>query len=282
MSSLLPIPKCFATKSTDVNINATTGEIDHILTAESPWLGDEIVDPFGPPRLPPRVVVKLPGVRRAAGEEINDLLSPHRAGPPAMVEASLNESRFRSVPRIRSTIAVKRKSIGIYKGRLCARCESVPLTHAPFTAIPTAQRCGTKLVLTVAALGGFGIRSVDASQAFPRSDNVAESDRLIVLPPAMVPMPWKGELHPQGVNLNRVPPPSLGFLISKPLYGTRESPLIWFLKLPKVSIQFGRRQVKSDIRMYSRLDSQGVICGFLIVRVDCPLYTGPTEFSVTG
>ena len=214
----------------------------------------------------------------AVEKEINDLLASRGAEPPAMVEVALNDSRFRSVPRIRSTLVVKRKSIGIYKGRLCARGDSVPLTHTPFTSSPTVHRCGTKLVLTVAAMGNFEIHSVDVSQAFLQSDNLAESDRCIVIPPVMVPMPWKGELYPPETNLNQVPPPRHGFLILKPLYGTRDAPLRWFVKLPKVLIQSGLRQLKSDICMYSKLDSSKRICGFLIVHVDDLLYTGTTEF----
>ena len=223
-------------------------------------------------------MIKLLGARIAVGKEINDLLAPHGAEPPAMVEVALNDSRFRNVPRIRSTLVAKRKSIGIYKGRLCARGDSVPLTHTPLTSSPTVHRCGTKLVLTIAAMRSFEIHSVGASQAFLQSDNLAESDRRIVIPPAMAPMPWKGQLHSPETNLNHVPPPRYGFLILKPLYGTRDAPLRWFVKLSKVLIQSGLRKLKSDICMYSKLDSLGQICGFLIVHVDDLLYTGTTEF----
>lgn len=143
-SRLLPIPKACATKSADVNINATTGEIENAMAVDSPWLEDDIVDSFGPSRLPPRVVIKFPGDRKAAWKEINDLIAPHGAEPPAMVEVALNDSRFRPVPKIRSTLCVKRKSIGIYNCRLCARGDSVPLNRTPFTSSPTAHRCGAK------------------------------------------------------------------------------------------------------------------------------------------
>ena len=36
--------------------------------------------------------------------------------------------------------------------------------------------------------------------------------------------------------------------------------------------------MKSDICMYSKLDSRSEICGFLIVHVDDLSYTGTTEF----
>ena len=88
-----------------------------------------------------------------------------------MVEVALNDSRFRPIPKVRPTLAAERKSVGIYKGRLCSRGDSVPLTRTPFTSIPTTKRRGTQLVIIVAAFWNFGIRSAGVSQAFLKSDN---------------------------------------------------------------------------------------------------------------
>ena len=76
MTHLLPIPKVFITHLTDARIDTATGEIEEIVKGESPWRDDEIVDSFDPSRLPPRIVIKLLGARKAAEKEINDLLAP--------------------------------------------------------------------------------------------------------------------------------------------------------------------------------------------------------------
>ena len=65
MSNFLPIPKTFITSFTDVQINTGAGAIENVLAVESPRYKDDIVDSFGPSRLPPRVAIKLTGARKA-------------------------------------------------------------------------------------------------------------------------------------------------------------------------------------------------------------------------
>ena len=74
------------------------------------------------------------------------------------------------------------------------------MTHAPFTSSPTVSRYGSKLVVMIAVLAGFEIRSIDVSQAFLQSDNLAAADRRIVIPPAMIPVPWKGKVYGPEIN----------------------------------------------------------------------------------
>ena len=249
-NGLLPIPNHFITDATDFNVFAN--KVEKASDSKISWYDDDIVDSFDPSRLPPRVVMKLPGARIAVEKEINDLLAPHGVEPPAMVEVHLRDSRFKNIPRIRATLVAKRKSVGIYKGRLCARGDSVPLTHTPFTSSPTVSRCGSKLVVMIAAMLNFDIHSVDVSQAFLQSDNLAESDRCIIIPPSMIPMPWQGKLHNPDVNIKMLPSPTHGFLILRPLYGTRDAPLRWFIKLAKCLTHMGLRQMKADICTYSK------------------------------
>ena len=60
--------------------------------------------------------------------------------------------------------------------------DSVPLTRAPFTSSHTVSRCGSKLGVMIDVLGKFEIHSINAIQSFLQSDNLAESDRCIVIP----------------------------------------------------------------------------------------------------
>ena len=93
MNSGFPIPNTFV----------TSGKVDYVWSNhpkrkgkdETQWLDDDIVDSFGPSRLPPRIVFKLPGARKAVEKEITDLLTPHGLEPPAMVVVALNDSRFK-------------------------------------------------------------------------------------------------------------------------------------------------------------------------------------------
>ena len=97
------------------DFNLLTNKIENACESESPWLNDDIADSFDPSRLPPRVVIKLPGARAAVEKGINDLLAPHGAEPPAMVEVNLRDSRYSSVPEIRSTLVAKSKASAFTK-----------------------------------------------------------------------------------------------------------------------------------------------------------------------
>ena len=81
-----------------------------------------------------------------------------------------------------------------------------------------------------------------------------------------------------GANL-RTPPHSRGFLIPKPLYGTRGAPLRRRVKLRKSLFRKGLRQMKSDICTYSMLGNHELI-GELIIHVGDILYAGDKKFIV--
>ena len=73
------------------------------------------------------------------------------------------------------------------------------------------SRCGSKLIAMVDVLSGFDIHSIDVSQAPLQSDNLAESDRFIAIPPSMIPMPWEEKVHDPETNLETLPYPTHGF-----------------------------------------------------------------------
>ena len=107
MGGLLPTPNHFTKAFTDFNV--LTCKAEKAGESTFPWFGEDIVNSFDPSRLSPRVVIKLPVERVAAEKEINDLLAPHGAETPEMVEVRLRDSRFPTIPKIRSTLVAKRK-----------------------------------------------------------------------------------------------------------------------------------------------------------------------------
>ena len=64
---------------------------------ENVWFGDEIVGQFDPSRIPPRIAFRLEKARAAIIKEIDDLLTPNGHEPPAMVEASLTDPKYRGI-----------------------------------------------------------------------------------------------------------------------------------------------------------------------------------------
>ena len=127
-----------------------------------------------------------------------------------MAVVELNDMRYSEIPRIQSTLVAKRESVGVYKGGRCARCDSIPSARASFASIPTVRRCGVKMMCMGAAIFGFSINEVAASQPFLQSDNLDASARCIVIHPLMIQLPWAGELYPPGSNLRLLPKPPIG------------------------------------------------------------------------
>ena len=156
-------------------------------------MDDEILNRFDPSGIPPRIAFRSPQARTAMEKEITDLLTPHGRAPPAMVEIDLYDSRYRHLPRVFSTMIAKRKSIDLYKGRLCTRGDLAPLTNVAFVSSPTANRCCVRVLITLAMNLGWGIHALGISQAFLQAENLNEKGRLVITPPPQITHPWTGK-----------------------------------------------------------------------------------------
>ena len=157
---------------------------------------------------------------------------------------------------------MKRKSVDLYKGRLCTRGDVVPLTVTSFMSSPTAHRCGIKVLCTIATRLHWHVRALDISQAFPQSENLREEDRLVVLPPPMVTLPWTGKLAPPGTSIKSLPRNRHGFLLLRPLYGGRGAPMRWWITLSKRLRAHGFRQLKCDVCMFTRHNDKAQLIAF--------------------
>ena len=206
------------------------------------YVDQDILGGFGPSRIPPRVAFKLSPARMAIEREITDLLQSKNHEPPAMIEVASDDSRYRSAPRVHSALVVKRKGIDSYKGRLCVRGDTVPLQTTAFVSSPTVHRCAVKLICAIASQLEWAIHAVDISQAFLQSSNLNPKDRVIVIPPNMIHLPWSGRLHPMNHDISRVTH-NRGFLLLRPLYGGRDAPMRWFIALPKRLREHGFAQM---------------------------------------
>ena len=133
---------------------------------------EDVLGNFDPSRIPPRVAFRLNPAREAIEKEVNDLLTAKPNEPPAMIQVSLSDSRFKAVPRVQSTLVVKRKGVNQYKGRLCVRGDTVPLNTTAFISSPTVHRSGVKVVCALAAQMKWTIHAIDISQAFLQSSNL--------------------------------------------------------------------------------------------------------------
>ena len=250
-------------------------------TTESPdeYTDEDVLRRFDPSRLPPRVAFRIDAARKAIETEITDLLATKTGVTPAMLEINLDDPRFRHLPRVQSTMIVKRKAVNHYKGRLCVRGDMIPLLDVGFISSPTVHRCGVKLLLSIATQCQWKIHSVDVSQAFLQSESLSESQRLVVIPPPYVQLPWRGFLPDKKREMKSLPAHSRGFLLLKPLYGGRDAPMRWFLTLSKRLRLAKLRQLKTDVCIFSRLSvNDSLLDGLLIIHVDDIMITGTAQF----
>ena len=241
------------------------------------YTDQDVIDHFDPSRIPPRVAFQVPQARLAIGKEISDLLKATPGRPPALIEIALDGPRYRHLARAPSTLVVKRKSIDLYKGRLCTGGDVAPLTVTSFTSSPKAHRCGIKLLCTMATGLQWHVRALDISQAFPQSENLREEDRLVVLPPQMVALPWTGKLAQPTTSVKALPPTRHGFLLLRPLYGGRDAPMRWWITMSKRLRPHGFRQTKCDVCMFAKRNAQSQLIAFLVCHVDDVLFTGTDD-----
>ena len=189
------------------------------MVADSDILGN-----FDESRIPPRSAFRMDAARKAVGKEIADLSKVEKGTSPSMIEIRLGDAKHRHLPRIPSTMVVKRKSPGLYKGRLCTTGDIVPLSVTGFVSSPTVRRSSIKIGCALAAALRWDIRALDISQAFTQSGNLRHESRLVVTPPPMAALPWKGSFPRMGADLENLPRTHRGFLLLRPLYGGRGAP----------------------------------------------------------
>ena len=103
----------------------------------------------------------------AISREIADLLVPQNGEHPGKIEVSLSDPRFAQIHRVQSDLAINRKRLDLYKGRLCVRGDTVPLRRR--------------------LIGRFAI---GIYQAFLRPSNLNQRDRVIAItPPPTIQLP---------------------------------------------------------------------------------------------
>lgn len=203
-------------------------------TLTSQELSDrDILDHFGPSRLPPRASFRMPLALGAIEKEITDLLKEQHWAPPAMIEISLGYPQYRHLARVPSTLVAKRRSASLYKDRLCARGEAIPLSAKGFMSSPTSHRSTVKIVCALASSQAWQIKAMDISHDFLQSENLPPEDRIIVTPPEMATLPGDGELPPLGTDLKAMIRSRHGLLPIRPLYGGRDAPMRWRITLSK-------------------------------------------------
>ena len=139
------------------------------------------------------------------------------------------------------------------KARLCLRGDTVGVFDHTFA--PTPYRSALKTCLFPTDHLRFKVETVDVSQAFAQSHSVSGEDQLLAIPPKCVAMPWNGRILT--IERNIAEHQDYFFLMVKPLYGLRESPLRWYVHLSGTLRKMGYRQCRTYIWDFGRYGDGG-------------------------
>ena len=154
---------------------------------------------------------------------------------------------YRSIARARSTLVIKRQIVGIYNGRLFARGDIVQIAQAAFVSNPTSNRCGGKLIPPLSSQTRWSVRALHASQVSLQDGTLRPTDRVVSTHPSTFPLHW-GKSPYSSALIWEYRSAENGISISIPLYGSRASPMRWFLKMSEILDGAGWRQLQTDVR----------------------------------
>ena len=142
-----------------------------------------------PSRISPKIPLQLPGAIAAICEELNMLLLPGVNKIPGLIVACNKKDEYKKLPRIHSTMVVKRKSTLKFKARRCARGDMLSADAPLNYSSPTATRVSPRMILAIHVSFSFSIGIVDIASAFIQSNMVEKDKRLITISPYYIPFP---------------------------------------------------------------------------------------------
>ena len=82
---------------------------------------DDGQDAFDPSRLPPRIYLEIREAVDSIRKETEDITSAPKDGIPPLSLVRKSDQMVGKLPRIRSTLVVRKKSIGVWKSTICHR-----------------------------------------------------------------------------------------------------------------------------------------------------------------
>ena len=246
-------------------------------------------------RIAPRYFLKCPRALAAVQKELAGLLKVHN-GQAALELTSERDPRWRKNRRVHSMIVTKRKSTSEFKARLVLRGDTISEQDTAFASAPTACRGSVPMLLTWAVVFELAVYMVDISQAFLQADELAVAGKMITTVPPFVILPDVNAMPKcpeSGMPLvnekdikvlsfdeyQRIPTEQKKssfrrcLVTHRPLYGGRDAPLRWFLRLASALRKGGWGNTRSDVCTFTRhaKTSQGDaerLTSLIIVHVD--------------
>ena len=281
------------------------GKLDLSNNTPSP---NELFDEFGTfdlSRIPPRIYLQIPASRQAIREELNGLLQLDSAGIPIGRLCISSSPECVSLPKLQTTIVCKMKTNGSFKARICLRGDQQSLLSASFVSAPTASRDFLRWVIIFFVNQKENrLGMIDISKAFAQSIYLHRSERVAaVFPPCIGVNDEKWLGHVSTSHVNGFYESSVGsdlissdafhklakrflLVLFRPLYGSRDAPLRWWLKLSSELQARGYIQFYSDCCLFGRYHDEEKAKGFanksklrflVMLHADDMLFSGSNQ-----
>ena len=93
-----------------------------------------------PSRISPKIFLQIPSALASICDEVNNLLKADRQNIPGLIVIDYAKHEYKHIPRIHSTMIVKRKTTLQYKARLCARWDMLANDTPLLYSSPTVSR----------------------------------------------------------------------------------------------------------------------------------------------
>ena len=172
-------------------------------------------------------------------------------------------------------MVTKLKANGVFKSRICLRGDTMPMTHQQFASAPTVRgeylRLFCSLLVNISTMIWL---QVDISKAFSQSDYFHPKGKVIALLPEYVGLAglaWEGWVdtnhtlqnyakdHPddgakvESLQENLVTRnEKIGMLLNRPLYGSTDAPLRWYITIARALKKAGYSVLNSDRCVFAK------------------------------
>ena len=272
-STILDIPEqdCVPTERPDGIVDT-----DELLASLHSEFGN-----FDLSRIPARIFLTDAAARKAVRNEFRGLMRKDSNGIPIGCLVDCWDVKYRDVPKIHTTTVCKVKTNHGFKIRLCLRGDLQEEVRVQFVSAPTVGRDFLKLFLSILSLHvDWVMCTVDITKAFTQGDYVHSADRCIAVMPsyfASLSSSWEGwvatnlqateferdfedseKTETQPARFFSEVKAKWGLLLYRPLYGSRDAPLRWWLSISTCLRKNGFSMLRSDCCVFGVFSSDSV------------------------
>ena len=202
----------------------------------------------------------------------------------------MSGERFTKLPNVRTTMVTKLKTNGVFKSRICLRGGTMPMIHQQLASAPTVRKEYLRLFCSAFVnISSMIWLQVDISKAFVQSDYLHPKDKVVDVLPEYIgltglaregwiatnhKLPCYAKDRPEDGTKIESPHEHLnpktgeiGILLNRPLYGSADAPLRWYIAIDRALKKAGYEVLNIDRCVFAKYASAISPCHSFAMRV---------------